>query len=212
MGHLRTGSERLRCMSKAVFLDRDGVINRKPPEGDYVTRWEDFRVLPGVAEGVVLLNRAGFAVIVVTNQRCIAKGLMTVAELENMHQKMTELLAGAGASIDATFYCPHEIEPVCECRKPAPGMLLNAARLHGIDLSESWMIGDSDLDMEAGKNAGCKTVRLVTGDEAPDKAPRVSTSTTPADITARSFLEAIRRIFEREGVAIDSFSTTPAAL
>jgi D-glycero-D-manno-heptose 1,7-bisphosphate phosphatase len=194
-------------MSKAVFLDRDGVINRKPPEGDYVTRWEDFHVLPGVAEGVALLNRAGFAVIIVTNQRCIAKGLMTVVELENMHQRMTELLAGAGAIIDATFYCPHEIEPVCECRKPAPGMLLNAARLHRIDLSASWMIGDSDIDIEAGKNAGCKTVRLVTGDEM----PRDSSSTTSADIAARSFLEAIRRIFEREGVRIDSFSTAPAA-
>ncbi|MGB8540697.1 MAG: HAD family hydrolase [Candidatus Acidiferrales bacterium] len=194
-------------MSKAVFLDRDGVINRKPPEGDYVTRWEDFHVLPGVAEGVALLNRAGFAVIVVTNQRCIAKGLISVVELENMHQRMTELLAGAGAIIDATFYCPHEIEPVCECRKPAPGMLLNAARLHRIDLSASWMIGDSDIDIEAGKNAGCKTARLVTGDEPPGD----SSSTTSADIAARSFLEAIRRIFEREGVRIDSFSTAPAA-
>ena len=199
-------------MSKAVFLDRDGVINQKPPEGNYVTRWEDFHILPGVAEGVALLNRAGFTVIVVTNQRCIAKGLMTVVELENMHQRMTELLAGSGAIIDGTFYCPHEIEPVCECRKPAPGMLLNAARLHGIDLSGSWMIGDSDIDIQAGVNAGCKTVRLITGDEAPDKAKHTSASITHADITARSFLEALRRIFERQGVAIDSFSNTPAAI
>jgi histidinol-phosphate phosphatase family protein len=199
-------------MSKAVFLDRDGVINQKPPEGDYVTRWEDFHILPGVAEGVALLNRAGFTVIVVTNQRCIAKGLMTVVELENMHQKMTELLAASGAIIDGAFYCPHEIELVCECRKPAPGMLLNAARLHAIDLSASWMIGDSDIDIQAGANAGCKTVRLIAGGEASDNAQRVSTSTTHADITARSFLEAIRWIFEREGVAIDSFSSTPAAI
>jgi D-glycero-D-manno-heptose 1,7-bisphosphate phosphatase len=199
-------------MSKAVFLDRDGVINQKPPEGDYVTRWEDFHVLPGVAEGVALLNRAGFTVIVVTNQRCIAKGLMTVVELEDMHQKMTKLLAGSGAIIDGTFYCPHEIEPVCECRKPAPGMLLNAARLHGIDLSASWMIGDSDIDIQAGVNAGCKTVRILEADERPDKQHRVSTSPTHTDITARSLLEAIRRIFAREGVAIDSFSSTPAAI
>jgi D-glycero-D-manno-heptose 1,7-bisphosphate phosphatase len=199
-------------MSRAVFLDRDGVINQKPPEGDYITRWEDFHLLPGVAEGVALLNRAGFTVIVVTNQRCIAKGLMTVVELENMHERMTKLLAGSGAIIDGTFYCPHEIEPVCECRKPAPGMLLNAARLHGIDLSVSWMIGDSDIDIQAGVNAGCKTVRLVAGDETPDKAQRVSTSTTHADITAPSFLDGIRRIFEREGVVLDSFSSSPAAI
>jgi D-glycero-D-manno-heptose 1,7-bisphosphate phosphatase len=199
-------------MSKAVFLDRDGVINQKPPEGDYVTRWEDFHVLPGVAVGVALLNRAGFTVIVVTNQRCIAKGLMTVVELENMHQRMNELLARSGAIIDGAFYCPHEIEPICECRKPAPGMLLKAARLHGIDLSASWMIGDSDIDIQAGRNAGCKTVRLIEGDEAPKSAQRASALKTDADITARSFLEAIRRIFEREGVAIDSFSSTPAAI
>src|ERR1700693_1203380 len=199
-------------MSRAVFLDRDGVINQNPPEGDYVVRWEDFHVLPGVAEGVALLNRAGFAVIVVTNQRCIAKGLMTAVELENMHERMTKLLAASGAIINGTFYCPHEIEPVCDCRKPAPGMLLSAARLHGIDLSASWMIGDSDTDIEAGKNAGCKTVRLLTGDEAPDKAKCASAPTTHADITARSFLETIRGIFEREGVAIDSLSSTPAAI
>jgi D-glycero-D-manno-heptose 1,7-bisphosphate phosphatase len=199
-------------MSKAVFLDRDGVINQKPPEGEYVTRWEDFHILPGVAEGVALLNRAGFTVIVVTNQRCIAKGQVTVVELENMHQRMTALLARSGAIIDGTFYCPHEIEPVCECRKPAPGMLLSAAALHGIDLSASWMIGDSDIDIQAGVNAGCKTARLIEGIEAPDKTKRASGSTTHADITARSFLEAIRRIFEREGVAIESFSSTPTTI
>jgi D-glycero-D-manno-heptose 1,7-bisphosphate phosphatase len=199
-------------MRKAVFLDRDGVINQKPPEADYITRWEDFHILPGVAEGVGLLNRARFTVIIVTNQRCIAKGLMTVVELENMHQRMTELLAKSGAIIDGAFYCPHEIEPVCECRKPAPGMLLSAARLHGIDLSASWMIGDSDIDIQAGRNAGCKTVRLIAGDETPDKAKRVSAPTTHADITTRSFLEAIRRIFEQEGVVLDAFSSTPATI
>jgi D-glycero-D-manno-heptose 1,7-bisphosphate phosphatase len=199
-------------MNKAVFLDRDGVINQKPPEGDYVTRWEDFHVLPRVADGVALLNRAGFTVIVVTNQRCIAKGLMTAVELENMHQRMIELLAKSGAIIDGTFYCPHEIEPVCECRKPAPGMLLKAARLHGIDLSASWMIGDADIDIQAGKNAGCKTVRLIEGDEAIERAQRASALKTDADITVPSFLEAVRRIFEWEGVAIDSFSGTPAAI
>ena len=199
-------------VTRAAFLDRDGVINQKPREGEYVTRWEDFHVLTGVAEGIAILNRAGFSVIVVTNQRCIAKGLITEAELGNMHRRMTELLAKAGAIIDDTFYCPHEIEPVCECRKPAPGMLLNAARLRGIDLSASWMIGDSDIDIEAGKNAGCRTVRLILDNEALDKAEPSSTTRRHADITARSFLEAIRQIFEREGVAINSFSTTPTAI
>lgn len=136
-------------MTKAVFLDRDGVINRKPSEGDYVTRLEDFHVLPGVVESIAQLNHAGFCVIVVTNQRCIAKGLMTVADLEKMHRQMSESLARAGAIINGIYYCPHEMEPTCSCRKPAPGMLLDAARSRGIELSASWMIGDSDIDVEA---------------------------------------------------------------
>ena len=84
-------------MSRAVFLDRDGVINQRPPEGEYITRWEDFHILPGVAEGIALLNHAGFSVIVVTNQRCVAKGLMTESDLQQMHERMTDFLARAGA-------------------------------------------------------------------------------------------------------------------
>jgi D-glycero-D-manno-heptose 1,7-bisphosphate phosphatase len=188
-------------MMRAVFLDRDGVINRKPPEGDYVTRWEDFHILPGVAEGIALLNRAAFLVIVVTNQRCIAKGLMSAAELERMHDRMTEVLAKAGAIVDGTFYCPHEIDYGCDCRKPAPGMLLNAARLHDIELSASWMVGDSEIDVEAGRNAGCKTVRLIPAAEA------IPGARCGADVVAGTFLDAIRQIFHREGVIADSFST-----
>ena len=198
-------------MSRAVFLDRDGVINQSPPEGDYITRWEDFHILPGVAEGIALLNRAGVSVIVVTNQRGVAKGLMTEAALQQMHERMTGDLARAGAKIDATFYCPHDIEPRCDCRKPAPGMLLSAARLHGIDLRASWMIGDSDNDVEAGVSAGCKTARVIATDVSSSKRARISEAPITADISASSLLDAVRRILKREGVAIDSFSTAPAA-
>ena len=198
-------------MSKAVFLDRDGVINQRPLEGEYVTRWEDFHILPGVAAGIALLNHAEFSVIVVTNQRCIAKGLMTEATLQKMHERMTDVLARAGAKIDATFYCPHEIEPPCECRKPAPGMLLSAARLRGIGLRTSWMIGDSDNDVEAGLSAGCKTARVIATDATSSERARISKATITADINASSLLDAIRQILKREGVAIDSFSTAPAA-
>ena len=89
---------------------------------------------------------------------------MSEVDLQKMHERMTDELARAGANIDATFYCPHDIEPRCDCRKPAPGMLLSAARLHGIDLRTSWMIGDSDNDVEAGLNAGCKTARVIATD------------------------------------------------
>jgi D-glycero-D-manno-heptose 1,7-bisphosphate phosphatase len=183
---------------KAVFLDRDGVINRKAAEGDYVTRWHDFQVLPGVVEGIAQLNRAGFCVIVVTNQRCIAKGLMTTTELELMHQRMTEVLALGGATIDAIYYCPHETEPPCRCRKPAPGMLLDAGRDHRIDFSASWMIGDSDADIEAGKNAGCKTAKLSVGKEVGSAMKPVRSASICADIVAPSLLNAVDQILRRE--------------
>jgi len=198
-------------MSRAVFLDRDGVINQRPPEGEYITRWEDFHILPGVAAGIALLNHAGFSVIVVTNQRCVAKGLMTEADLQKIHERMTDVLAQAGAEIDATFYCPHEIEPRCDCRKPAPGMLLSAARLRGIDLRTSWLIGDSDNDVEAGVNAGCKTARVIATDATSSERARISEATIIAGIDASSLLDAIRQILKREGFAVDSFSTAPAA-
>ena len=197
-------------MSRAVFLDRDGVINQRPPEGDYITRWEDFHFLPGVAEGIALLNHAGFSVIVVTNQRCVAKGQLSEADLHQMHEKMSDDLARAGARIDATFYCPHDIEPRCDCRKPAPGMLLSAARLHEIDLRASWMIGDSDNDVEAGHSAGCKTARVITTDVTSSKRTRISEAPITADMIASSLLDAVRQILKREGVAVDSFSTAPA--
>jgi D-glycero-D-manno-heptose 1,7-bisphosphate phosphatase len=168
-------------MSRAAFLDRDGVINRKAPEGQYITCWEEMHFLPGVAEAIALLNRAEFRVIVVSNQRCVAKGLLTAAELESMHQRMCDYLARAGAIIEAVYYCPHELEPLCSCRKPAPGMLLQAAREHGIDLAASWMIGDSDIDVEAGRSAGCKTALLLGSDQSADG---------DADVVAPSLLGA----------------------
>jgi D-glycero-D-manno-heptose 1,7-bisphosphate phosphatase len=185
-------------MTKAVFLDRDGVINRKPPEGDYVIRWEDFHVLPGVVESIARLNRAGFCLVVVTNQRCVAKGLITSTDLEKMHQQMLDSLARAGATIDAVYYCPHELEPLCSCRKPAPGMLVDAAREHGIELSASWMIGDSDIDVEAGKNAGCKTARLLTENETVDVRTSGPAASSSADVIASSLPDAIGQILQRE--------------
>jgi D-glycero-D-manno-heptose 1,7-bisphosphate phosphatase len=198
-------------LTKAVFLDRDGVINRKAPEGQYVTRWEDFHILPGAAEGIAVLNRAGFSVIVVTNQRCIAKGLITAADLEKMHKRMVEFLAMAGATIDGIYYCPHELDASCQCRKPAPGMLLEAARSRGIELSASWMIGDSKIDVEAGRSAGCKTARLVAHNETLEEARRAAAAPRDADIVAPSLLDAIRQILHWEGVSAGSFTTAPAA-
>jgi D-glycero-D-manno-heptose 1,7-bisphosphate phosphatase len=171
-------------MNKAVFLDRDGVINRKAPEGQYITRWAEMQFLPHIAEAIALFKRSGFLVILATNQRCVAKGLITEADLQELHARMQKQLKGSGAVIDAIYYCPHESSPVCECRKPAPGMLLNAAQEHDIDLAASWMVGDSTHDVEAGKRAGCKTALL--GPQAQER--------DGADVIASSLFEAARQI------------------
>jgi histidinol-phosphate phosphatase family protein len=172
-------------MKRAVFLDRDGVINRKPPEGQYVTRWEELQFLPGVAEAIGLLTQAGFCVLAVSNQRCVAKGLLTVRDLEVMHTRMCRELVAKGALITEVYYCPHDSQPPCGCRKPAPGLLLTAAREHKIDLKQSWMIGDSEIDVEAGRNAGCKTVRIVNGDAGGSCEP---------DLFAETLLDAVHKV------------------
>jgi len=172
-------------MNKAAFLDRDGVINQKAPEGEYVTRWEDVKFLPGVPEAIAQLNRAGWQVIIISNQRCVAKGLLSIAELEALHRQISQWLADRGATIDAIYYCPHEkTQPPCACRKPAPGMLIRAAQDHKIDLAGSWMIGDSESDMEAGRRAGCKTLRIQAGAQGAVHAGRLSAPTL-VEATAR---------------------------
>ena len=175
-------------MNRAVFLDRDGVINRKAEAGGYVTSWAQMEFLPGVSEGIRLLNEAGFQTVVVTNQRCVAKGLITREELEALHQKMRDHIKSLGGTIDDIFYCPHEVSPPCGCRKPNPGMLLEAGRAHQIDMSSSWMIGDSEADMQAGRAAGCKVAWVGTGNRF---EPSI-------DLRADTLLEAAHEIVSRE--------------
>ena len=182
-------------MKRAIFLDRDGVINKKAPEGDYVTRWEDFEFLPGIAEAIAEINRARIRVIVVTNQRCVAKGLVTSADLEALHRRMREVLAEHGAMIDAIYYCPHDVDPRCRCRKPSPGLLFDAARDFEIELAGSWMVGDSELDVTAGKNAGCKTAFLLS-----DKGTVADGEQRDynADLVGNSPLDIVTRILDCE--------------
>jgi histidinol-phosphate phosphatase family protein len=179
-------------MNRAVFLDRDGVINKKSPEGGYVTTWKDMHFPAGVAEAIRSLNRAAFLVIVVSNQRCVAKGLLKVRDLESIHEMMRQRLASEGATIDAIYFCPHECEPPCGCRKPAPGMLLEAAQDFQIDLASSWMIGDSPTDVAAGRKAGCKTARILSGEE----------NTACADLVGRSLPEMVEQILHVEKAKI----------
>lgn len=184
-------------MKKAVFLDRDGVVNRKAPEGRYVTRWEEMEFLSGAREAIRLLNDAGLLVVIVSNQRCVAKGLITTRELESMHERMCQEFAAAGARIDAIYFCPHETEPPCACRKPQPGLLLNAAKRHSVDLAASWMIGDSEHDVEAGRAAGCRTVRLIEDAKSARDGKSIDSG---ADMVASSLLDAVGKILHLDAV------------
>ena len=178
---------------RAVFLDRDGVINKKAPGGDYVKNWDEFQFLPGVKKAIRKLNRERFLVIVVSNQRGIAKGVMTEDDLKEIHVKMKEELRKERAVIDGIYYCPHDIEDHCGCRKPQPGMLLKAAREHDIDLGRSWMIGDSESDIEAGKRAGCKTI-LIGSSPLNDTSEGIE-----PDLVTKSLPEAVEKLLGYKG-------------
>ena len=162
---------------KAVFLDRDGTINRYV---GFLTRIEDMELEEGAAEAVRRINESGYLAIVVTNQPVIARGEVSEEELAEIHRKMETLLGNEGAYVDDIFYCPHhphkgyagerpEYKTECDCRKPKPGLLLRAAEKYHIDLQASWMIGDGTADMEAGLRAGCRVAYL--GEKTKDPLP-----------------------------------------
>lgn len=132
-------------MRRCLFLDRDGVINAAPPEGEYIRHWGEFRLLPEVVSWIRLFKAAGYLTIVITNQRGIALGIMSHADLIALHERMRAELASQGAILDDIFYCPHE-EGACDCRKPRPGLVLEAQKKWNIDLSASLLIGDSQRD------------------------------------------------------------------
>ena len=174
---------------KAIFLDRDGTINKYV---GFLRSPSDLKLIDGAAEAIKRINESGYLCIVVTNQPVIARGEVSVSELNFIHNKMETLLGQAGAYIDGLYYCPHhpdkgysgEVKALkidYDCRKPKPGMLIKAAEDFNIDLSSSWMIGDGKNDVGAGKAAGCKTV-LIGEDEC------------EADIMAENLLAAVEEI------------------
>lgn len=181
----------LKNPQKAIFLDRDGTINKYV---GFLRSINEFELLDGVSEAIKLINQSAYLSIVVTNQPVIARGEVTEDKLTEIHQKMETLLGNNGAYIDDLYYCPHhphsgyegEIKALkidCDCRKPKPGMLLQAAKEHHINLSDSWMIGDSESDILAGKAAGCKTAYIGKEDYG-------------QDITSESLLDVVKKILE----------------
>lgn len=167
----RVSGKNLKNKQAAVFLDRDGTINKYV---GFLRDIDQFELLEGVAEAIQKINEAGYLAIVVTNQPVIARGEVSFDELEEIHNKMETLLGQKGAYLDAIYYCPHhphkgydgeriELKVDCECRKPKPGMLMKAMHDFNIDLSRSWMIGDDEKDIKTGINAGCKTALINSG-------------------------------------------------
>ena len=164
------GGKNLKNRQKAIFLDRDGTINRYV---GFLRDIDDFVLLDGVAAAIRKINASGYLAIVATNQPVIARGEVTVAQLEEIHNKMETLLGAEGAYLDGIYYCPHHphkgyageipsLKIECECRKPKAGMLLKAADDFNIDLSESWMVGDGENDVLCGRNGGCRTAIIGT--------------------------------------------------
>ena len=154
---------------RCVFFDRDGIVNASPGAGRYVTRWEDFHLLPEFVESLRVVRAHGYQAVIVSNQRAVARGLVSAAEVEAMHRSLRDLLwKNYRLDLLDVQYCPHDVGE-CDCRKPAPGMLKAMALKHGLDLAASWMVGDAETDIEAGQCAGCRTI-LVNGDEAISQA------------------------------------------
>lgn len=191
----RVKAKNLKQKQKAVFLDRDGTINKYV---GFLRDIEQFELLPGVAEAIKKINESGYLAIVVTNQPVIARGEVAVSELQLIHNKMETLLGAEGAYLDAIYYCPHhphtgyegevpELKIDCSCRKPKPGMLLKAAADFNIGLNNSWMIGDGENDIKAGKAAGCNTALIGTEDFG-------------QNLSAFTLMDAVGKIFERADV------------
>ena len=196
-------------MHRAVFLDRDGVINELvyyEEQGlvDSPFTVEQLKLFPGAGEAIKKLTEGGYKVVIASNQPAIAKGQLSWETFEKIRGKMREELAKQAASVDGEYYCFHHPEAViadlkvnCECRKPKPGLLLQAAREHDIDLLESWMIGDNLTDIKAGKSAGCKTVLL--GRMKCQLCRLMDEEDARPDSIASSLSEAVSVILNSEG-------------
>lgn len=143
---------------KVIFLDRDGVINKRPSKADYVKDWKEFKFLPHSIEVIKLLSQNGYKVYIISNQPGIARGALSLKDLAQIHRKMVYQIKASGGKIEGIYYCPHNWNEGCSCRKPKPGLLYKASYDHFIDLTKTIFIGDDERDEEAGKAAGCKTI------------------------------------------------------
>jgi D-glycero-D-manno-heptose 1,7-bisphosphate phosphatase len=167
----------------AVFLDRDGVIVRN--RDDYVKSWDEVEVLPGAVASIARLSRAGHPVMVVTNQSAVGRGMVRRDVVDGINERLGEMVLAQGGRIDGFFVCPHRPDEHCGCRKPEPGLLLEAERRTGIDLATAYVVGDQACDVAAGRAAGCRPILVRSGagdDAAADGCPVASDLAAAADL------------------------------
>jgi D-glycero-D-manno-heptose 1,7-bisphosphate phosphatase len=178
--------------SRAVLLDRDGVINENK-EG-YVKSWDEFVFLPMALEALRKLARTPYRIIVITNQAAVAKGIISSRRVEEIHRRMLREIQEGGGRIDGVYYCPHSPADKCACRKPRPGLLTRAGREFELDLSRSYCIGDKLSDLDAGREAGCRGILVLTGEGL-----RQDTACLADYAVVANLLEAAQLIVDESG-------------
>ncbi|HRV94863.1 MAG TPA: D-glycero-beta-D-manno-heptose 1,7-bisphosphate 7-phosphatase [Anaerolineae bacterium] len=186
---------------RAIFLDRDGVICENRP--DYVKSWREFEFLPGAKQSLAALRYLGLPIIVVTNQSAIGRGIVSTNDVETIHHRMTAEIQAYGGHITHVYCCPHHPEEGCDCRKPQPGMLLQAAQDLGIDLSCSYMVGDAATDLLAGQQAGCHSILVLTG-RGLTQLPRALGSVNKQFTITRNLMQAAGYIYRLERQPVQS--------
>jgi D-glycero-D-manno-heptose 1,7-bisphosphate phosphatase len=181
-----------------IFIDRDGVINKDPAgwtEYSYVTEWKEFKFLPGVFQALKLLNKNGIKVIVISNQAGINKGYFTREDLDNVTSRMLDEINKNGGKIEEIYYCIHKKEDNCHCRKPKPGMLVSAIRKYNVDSRRTFFIGDSEVDVLAGKSLGIKTVFVRSGKTTVDEMRKWPVK---PDYIFADLLETVQWVLQKE--------------
>ncbi|MEE8540698.1 MAG: D-glycero-beta-D-manno-heptose 1,7-bisphosphate 7-phosphatase [Desulfobacterales bacterium] len=182
-------------LSKVVFLDRDGVINRDSP--DYVKSWSEFEFLPGSIEAIRNLTVSGFATILITNQSAVNRRLISDTELQTIHTRMNAALKRRDGHIQDIFFCPHRPDERCACRKPKAGLIHQAQSKYRIDLPQSFMVGDNAKDIECARNAGCGGAILVQSGLGSDAAEILAAQDICPDFISRDLAEAVNWIMNR---------------
>jgi D-glycero-D-manno-heptose 1,7-bisphosphate phosphatase len=172
-----------------VLVDRDGTINVQQT-GEYVLSPADMELLPGAAEGLGHLQRAGFGLIVVSNQAPVARGWIDEAELDRINARLLDLLDAEGVQVDGVYCCPHDAPDGCGCRKPAPGLLIQAAADHGFRLDEAFVVGDKGSDIEAGRRVGSTTILVLTGEGRETVAEGIAADQIASDLPAAAAIIA----------------------